>query len=104
MNKFRNFIKRWLGWVVIVPTIYLILMGESEMWLVLIICLLKMPPFDWVGRYEEWLAKKMKVQERGEKLKANIAKRPKWQRWLYGVFVLILILLWVLYAPECELC
>ena len=104
MNKFRNFIKRWLGWIVIVPTIYLILMGESEMWLVLIICLLKMPPFDWVGRSEEWLAKQMKVQERGEKLKANIAKRPKWQRWLYGVFVIILIILWVLYAPECELC
>ena len=104
MNKFRNFLKRWLGWIVIVPTIYLILMGESEMWLVLLICLLKMPPFDWVGRYEDWLYRKIKVEERGKKLKANMDKRPKWQRWLYGLFVLILILLWVLFAPECELC
>ena len=66
---------KWLGWIVIVPTIYLILMGESEMWVVLILCLLKMPPFDWVGRYEAWLEKKMKVEERGKKLrKWKIAK------------------------------
>jgi len=39
-----NFIKKYLGWIVIVPTIYLIFVGESEMWVVLILCLFKMPP------------------------------------------------------------
>ena len=64
-----NFIKKYLGWIVIVPTIYLIFVGESEMWIVLILCLFKMPPFDWVGRYKAWLERKMKVEERGEKLR-----------------------------------
>ena len=99
-----NHLKKYLGWYVIIPSLYLAFVGESEIWLVIFVVLLKMPPFDLVGRYEDWLSSKMKVQERGEKLKANITKRPKYQRWLYGLFVLILILLWVLYAPECELC
>ncbi len=99
-----NHLKKYLGWYVIIPSLYLAFVGESEIWLVIFVVLLKMPPFDLVGRYEDWLSRKMKVQERGEKLKANIDKRPKYQRWLYGLFVLILIILWVLYAPECELC
>jgi magnesium-transporting ATPase (P-type) len=97
-------LKKNLGWYVMIPSLYLAFAGESEIWLVIFVVLLKMPPFDLVGRYEEWLSRKMKVKERGEKLKANIAKRPKWQRWLYVLFVILLIILWVLYVPECELC
>ena len=104
MNKFRNFIKRWLGWIVIVPTIYLILMGESEMWLVLLICLLKMPPFDWVGRYEAWLEKKMKVKERSEKIYNWRQKQPMWIKAIVTILVLLLLLAWMMYMPECELC
>jgi len=97
-------LKKYLGWYIIIPSIYLALVGEKEMWIVILIALFKMPPFDLVGRYENWLSRKMKVQERGEKLKAKLATKPKWVRWLYGLFVLILIILWVLFAPECELC
>ncbi len=87
-----------------VPSIYLAIAGESEIWLVIFVVLLKMPPFDLVGRYENWLSRKMKVEERGEKLKANLTKKPKWVRTLYVVFVIILVILWVLFAPECQLC
>ena len=87
-----------------IPSLWLALSGESEMWFVVVVLLLKMPPFDLVGRYQNWLSKKMKVEERGEKLKTNLAKKPKRVRVLYGIFVIILIILWVLFAPECELC
>lgn len=104
MSKFRNFIMKWLGWIVIVPTIYLIFVGESEMWIVLILCLFKMPPFDWVGRYKAWLERKMKVEERGEKLRKWKEKQPFWIKVLVTIGVLLLLFAWFLFAPECELC
>ncbi|MDA7492427.1 hypothetical protein N8445_00510 [bacterium] len=97
-------LRKYIGWYIMIPSLWLAFSGESEMWFVIIVLLLKMPPFDLVGRYQNWLSKKMKVEERGEKLKKNLAKKPKWVRILYGIFVIILIILWVLYAPECELC
>ena len=97
-------LRKYIGWYIMVPSLWLAFSGESEMWFVIIVLLLKMPPFDLVGRYQNWLSKKMKVEERGEKLKKNLEKKPKWVRILYGIFVIILIILWVLYAPECELC
>jgi len=99
-----NHLKQYIGWYVMIPSIYLAIAGESEIWLVIFVVLLKMPPFDLVGRYENWLSRKMKVEERGEKLKANLTKKPKWVRTLYVVFVIILVTLWVLFAPECQLC
>jgi hypothetical protein len=99
-----NHLKQYIGWYVMIPSIYLAIAGESEIWLVIFVVLLKMPPFDLVGRYENWLSRKMKVEERGEKLKANLIKKPKWVRTLYVVFVIILVILWVLFAPECQLC
>ena len=104
MTKFRNFIKKWLGWIVIVPTIYLIFAGESEMWLVLILCLLKMPPFDWVGRYEDWLAKKMKVKERSEKISKWRSKQSRTVKIILTILGIIFLILWAMYMPECELC
>lgn len=97
-------LRKYLGWYIMIPSLWLAFSGESEMWFVVVVLLLKMPPFDLVGRYQDWLSKKMKVEERGEKLKTNLAKKPKWVRVVYGIFVIILIILWVLYAPECELC
>ena len=87
-----------------VPSIYLAFAGESEIWLVIFVVLLKMPPFDLVGRYEEWLSKKMKVEERGKKLKSWKDKQSPLIKVLFTIFVILLILGWVLFAPECELC
>ena len=87
-----------------VPSIYLAFAGESEIWLVIFVVLLKMPPFDLVGRYEEWLSKKMKVEERGKKLKSWKDKQSLLIKVLFTIFVILLILGWVLFAPECELC
>ena len=101
----RKHLKQFIGYYFLAASVLLLFIGETTTGLIIAMAtLLKAPPFDWVGRYEDWLYRKMKVEERGKKLKANMDKRPKWQRWLYGLFVLILILLWVLFAPECELC
>ncbi len=103
MNKFRNFIKRWLGWVVIVPTIYLILMGESEMWLVLIICLLlKIPPFDWIGRAMDWAA--VIGVYWGLKMRSWKEKQNKPIQVIVTIVAIIIILLLWWFMPECELC
>ncbi len=97
-------LKKNLGWYIMVPSLYLALAGESEIWLVIIVVLLKMPPFDLVGRYEAWLSKKMKIEEKGLKLREKMSTKPKWMRFLFAMFVLLLMVLWMLYAPECELC
>tara|TARA_B100000683_G_C12411680_1_gene524064 strand:+ start:404 stop:703 length:300 start_codon:yes stop_codon:yes gene_type:complete len=97
-----NHLKKYLGWYVLIPSIYLIFKGESEMWLVLLLCLLKMPPFDWVGRYENWLAKKM--LPKAIKMKTWRDKQSKFIKIMLAIGVIILLILWFLYAPECELC
>ena len=97
-------LKKNLGWYIMVPSLYLALAGESEIWLVIVVVLLKMPPFDLIGRYESWLSKKMKIEEKGLKLREKMSNKPKWMRFLFAMFVLLLMVLWMLYAPECELC
>ena len=87
-----------------IPSLYLALVGESEIWLVIFVVLLKMPPFDLVGRYEDYLYRKMKVEERGNKLKIWKDKQSPLIKVLFTIFVLLLIIGWVLFMPECELC
>ena len=95
-------LKKYLGWYILIPSLYLAFSGEGEMWIVILVVMLKMPPFDLVGRYENWLSKG--AERKGKELKKKLDKKPKWVRFVYGVFVIILILLWILFAPECELC
>ena len=97
-------LKKNLGWYVMIPSLYLAFAGESEIWLVIFVVLLKMPPFDLVGRYEEWLSRKMKVEERGNKLKIWKGKQSPFVKLLITIAVILLIVGWVLFAPECELC
>ena len=99
-----NHLKKYLGWYIVIPTAFLIFAGESEMWFVLIICLLKMPPFDWVGRYESWLAKKMKIEERSEKISTWRSKQSVPVKIVLTIVGIIVLILWALYMPECELC
>ena len=56
------------------------------------------------GRYEDYLYRKMKVEERGNKLKSWKDKQSPLIKVLFTIFVLLLIIGWVLFAPECELC
>ena len=104
ISKVREHLKSYIGWYVMVPSIYLALAGETEIWLVIVVVLLKMPPFDLIGRYEQWLYRKMKVEERGLKMKSQLEKKPRYIRFLVSMCILILLSLWMLYGPECVLC
>ena len=58
-----------------------------------------------MGRYEVWLEKKMKVQERGEKLRNWKEKQPMWIKVLVTIGVLLLWFTQFYFSqPECELC
>jgi len=86
-----------------IPSLYLAFAGESEIWLVIFVVLLKMPPFHLIGRYENWLYKKMRVEEKGLEMREKMKNKPKYIRVLFSLLVLILLILFLLYAPECEL-
>ena len=104
ISKVREHLKSYIGWYVMAPSIYLALAGESEIWLVIVVVLLKMPPFDLIGRYEQWLYRKMKVEERGLEMRAQLKKKPRYIRFLVSMAVLALLVVWMLYGPECVLC
>ena len=104
ISKVREHLKSYIGWYVIAPSIYLALVGESEILLVIAVVLLKMPPFDLIGRYEQWLYRKMKVEERGLEMRAQLKKKPRYIRFLVSMAVLALLVVWMLYGPECVLC
>jgi|SRR5210317_1495873 bacteriorhodopsin len=97
-------LRKYIGWYIMIPSLYLALVGQSEIWLVILVVLLKMPPFDLIGRYEDWLYKKMRVKEKGLEMREKLKTKPKWVRVLFTVGVVILLLTWLLYGPECELC
>ena len=87
-----------------IPSIYLLFAGQAEIGIVIFVVLLKMPPFDLIGRYENWLYKKMRVEEKGLEMREKMKKKPKYIRVLFSLLVLILLIIFLLYAPECELC
>ena len=98
----KQHLKKYIGWYIMIPSLYLAFTGESEMWLVIFLLTLKVPPFDLVGRYENWLAKKM--QPKAEKMKTWRDKQSKPIKIMLAIGVIIILILWFLYAPECELC
>lgn len=86
------------------PSIYLLFAGQAEIGIVIFVVLLKMPPFDLIGRYENWLYKRMRVEEKGLEMREKMKNKPKYIRVLFSLLVLILLILFLLYVPECELC
>lgn len=99
-----NHLKKYIGWYIMVPSIYLLFAGQAEIGIVIFVVLLKMPPFDLIGRYENWLYKKMRVKEKGLEMREKMKMKPKYIRVLFSLLVLILLILFMLYVPECELC
>jgi len=95
-------LKKYLGLYIIVPSIYLAFAGQSEIWLVIIVCLFKIPPFDFVGRYEDWLKRLM--MPKVVKAKKWRDKQSKPVKVVLAILALVLITLWVLLGPECILC
>lgn len=99
-------LKKYLGWYVLIPSIYLGFVEDGFMFFVALIVLLKMPPFNWVDKGFDWSAKV------GQRIRARVdayraTKSPIISKLIYVIMLLIglyslYIMLFVL--PECELC
>ena len=99
IEHFRNYI----GYYFIAASILLIFLGEYFTgFLIGFITVLKVPPFDWVGRAMDWSAG---IGHRyGLKLKAWKEKQTKPVRILVTIVAAILAFLIWWNMPECELC
>ena len=99
-------LKKYLGWYILIPCIYLGFVEDGFMFFVALIVLLKMPPFNWVDKGFDWSAKV------GQRIRARVdayraTKSPIISKLIYLIMLLIglyslYIMLFVL--PECELC
>ena len=99
-------LKKYLGWYVLIPSIYLGFVEDGFMFFVALIVLLKMPPFNWVDKGFDWSAKV------GQRIRARVdayraTKSPIISKLIYVLMIAIglyslYIMLFVL--PECELC
>ena len=99
-------LKKYLGWYVLIPSIYLGFVEDGFMFFIALIVLLKMPPFNWVAKGFDWSAKV------GQRIRARVdayraTKSPIISKLIYVIMIAIglyslYIMLFVL--PECELC
>ena len=99
-------LKKYLGWYVLIPSIYLGFVEDGFMFFVALLVLLKMPPFNWVDKGFDWSART------GQRLRLSIdayraTKHPIISKLIYLIMLAIglyslYIMLFVL--PECELC
>ena len=98
----KEHLQKYLGWYIMIPSIYLAFTGQTEIWLVIFICLLKVPPFDLVGRAFD-LANIIGYSL-GSKVKLWKENQTKPIRILTTIIAIIVIILIFWYMPECELC
>ena len=99
-------LKKYLGWYILIPSIYLGFVEDGFMFFVAFIVLLKMPPFNWVDKGFDWSAKV------GQRIRARVdayraTRSPTISKIIYGIMVTIgLISLYIMLfvLPECELC
>jgi hypothetical protein len=100
--KIKQHLQKYIGYYFLGLAGIGIYLGESDAWWVVVLTLLKIPPFDWVGRLWDWQAEVSYRQ--GTKLKAWKEKQSRPIQTLFVIGVIILLILWFLFAPECELC
>ena len=99
-------LKKYLGWYVLIPSIYLGFVEDGFMFFVAFLVLLKMPPFNWVDKGFDY------AERTGQRLRLSIdayraTKHPIISKIIYLIMLAIglyslYIMLFVL--PECELC
>ena len=99
----KQHLQRYLGWYLLVSSLGLIIGGEYFTgFLIGLVTLLKVPPFDWIGRAMDWAA------EIGVYwgLKARTWKEQQSEvvKILVTIIAIIAIILIFWFMPECELC
>ena len=103
MKAIKQHLQKYIGWYFLGASLLLITGGEYFTgFLIGLITLLKIPPFDWIGRAMDWSAGI--GHKWGLKLKAWKEQQNKPVRVLVTIVAVILILLIWWFMPECELC
>ena len=99
-------LKKYLGWYIVIPSIYLGFANDGFMFVVAFLALMKMPPFNWVDKMFDWSTRlSMKLRQRIDAFRET--QHPVISKIIYIIMLLIslsalYIMLFVL--PECELC
>lgn len=100
----KQHLQRYIGWYFLVASI-LMMFQEGygfEGFLIAFLTLLKVPPFDIVGRMFDW-ADKVSYKW-GMKLRGWKEKQTRPIRVIVTIVAIIVILLIWWFTPECELC
>ena len=102
--KIKQHLQKYIGWYFLVLSIWMMFQEGYgfDGFLIALITLLKIPPFDWVGRAMDFSAGI--GQKWGLKLKAWKEKQNKPVRVIVTIIAVILIFLIWWFMPECELC
>ena len=99
----KQHLQRYIGWYFLGVSILLIVGGEGFTgFLVGLVTLLKVPPFDWVGRGFDWDGRV--GTSWGLKLKDWKEQQTRPIRVLITIIAILLIILIFWFMPECELC
>lgn len=99
----KQHLQRYIGWYFLGASILLIIGGEGFTgFLIGLVTLLKVPPFDWVGRGFDWAGRV--GTKWGLKLKAWKEQQSRPIRVLVTIIAILLIILIFWFMPECELC
>jgi hypothetical protein len=100
----KKHLQQYIGWYLLVLSIGFILNGQSEAWWILILTLLKIPPFDLVGRMFDWAGEVS--YKWGMKLRSWKEKQTRPVRVLVTILAIIfmIFLLWIMPDEECVLC
>ena len=96
----KQHLQRYIGWYFLGVSILLIVGGEGFTgFLVGLVTLLKVPPFDWVGRGFDWAGRV--GTSWGLKLKDWKEQQTRPIRVLITIIAILLIILIFWFMPEC---
>jgi len=99
----KQHLQRYIGWYFLLASLGLIVGGEYFTgFLIGFVTLLKIPPFDWVGRGFDWAGRV--GTKWGLKARAWKEQQSRPVRVLVTIIAIIIIILIFWFMPECELC
>ena len=106
MNKLKQHLQRYIGWYFLVLSIWMMFQEGYgfEGFLIAFLTLLKVPPFDLVGRMFDWAGELS--YKWGMKLRTYKEKQSRPVRVLITILAILVIifLLWIMPDEECILC
>lgn len=104
MNKIKQHLQKYIGWYFLVASIWMMFQEGYglEGFIIFLLTILKVPPFDLVGRMFDWAGEVS--YKWGMKLRAYKEKQSRPVRVLITIIAIIVIILIIWFTPECELC